>query len=397
MDRRLLRRRVSIDFTVPARASSRWDRLQRGRSFVPVSAIGKWPPLLNFDLRDHAGSPMPLLTAAENAAVDEAALLGVADRLDGTDSALPAHVHLVTHGTRRDAISAAHEVHRQIACIDSTNGIRDRFRDLVYLLAQYSLLWVPVSQSAGSRLIIKFAYDEPSQLARGIRLIRLFTGRRNRYYLMPHIGHAGSYHLEIHVPEVVTVNSAKLFVPSEESDALVEASPPPAWALDAHSEIADRRVHLYLGRRRREAGGGLLLLRTAIARRGTIWAAWITAVAITALLGFYWLDASAIVKVNAAAITTLLLVPTLLGYLIVKPNEHPMTREHLRWVRAAVVVAGALPILAAVVLVGAGKHPAPSAVDYLWRDLAIAGAAITGLLTVTLLAAASTNPARSHG
>jgi hypothetical protein len=114
------------------------------------------------------------------------------------------------------------------------------------------------------------------------------------------------------------------------------------------------------------------------------------------LLAFYWLCADSIVDVNTSAITTLLLVPTLLGYLIVRPNEHPMTREHLAGVRFMVLVSGLLPILAAVALIGAGKEPAASDVDYLWRDLAIAGGTLTTLLTVSLVFAASTNLVRSQ-
>jgi hypothetical protein len=393
VDRRLVRRKVSIDFAVPE------IDIDSSELLVPISIIEKWPPLLNFDLRSRTGKPLPLLTTTENACMDEALLLAIAGRLSDADSDLPKQLHRLTHGDYEEAVDAFDRISGYLGCVDSANGTRDRLLSLTTTLCDSSILWVPVDTRAGRRTIVKFAYDAPSEElieAGWERAISALTGRRNRWYALPHLGHGGSYHLEVRVPDVVTVKAADLLIPGR-SAASGESEPePPGWAQDAHSRTADRLAHLYIGRRRRELSAGFLVLHTAIARTGALWTAWATSVVVTLLLGFYWHWADKIVTVNSAAITTLLLVPTVLGYLIVRPNEHPLTREHLAISRILVLASGALPILAVLALVAAGRHPAVGAVDYLWRDLAFAGLIITMLLTVILCAASSTKPSENQ-
>jgi len=391
VDRRLVRRHVSIDFSVPKTAEWRLDKRER---LIPISMIAKWPPLLNFDLRD-GEKALPLLTTTENACMDEAALLSIAKRLRGADSDLPNQIHRLTHDGQEKAVAALRQIAQYLQCLDSSGGTRDRLLNLAKTLSESSILWVPTRESVGTRVLVKFAYDQPTEGESG-RLLRTVTGRRNRYYMLPHLGHAGSYHLEVNVPDVVTVKSADLLVPGPGEAGSGPETQPPDWAEDAHTQIADRRAHLYIGRRRREASWGFFLLHTAVARNGSLWSAWATSAMITGLLAFYWLWAEKIVTVNSAAITTLLLVPTVLGYLLVRPDEHPMTREHLAFSRVIVLLSGILPVLAAIALVAAGARPEVSAVDYWWRDLAIVGGVFTFLLTVSLAAASSTDSAGSE-
>lgn len=391
VDRRLVRRHVSIDFEVP--------KIRKGVSedsgLVPISIIDKWPPLLNFDLRSRSNLPLPLLTTKENACMDEALLLAIAERLKGADSDLPNQIHRLTHREQGEAVDAFDRIVEYLRCVDSCQGTRDRLLSLADTLCGSSILWVPTDEPVGQRTIVKFAYDAPSEVLREAgseRAIAALTGRRHRWYTLPHLGHGGSYHLEVHVPDVVTVKGADLLVPGREEGGGAGEVETPDWAEDVHTRTVDRVAHLYMGRRRRELGFGFLVLHTSIARTGALWSAWATSVVVTLLLGFYWHWAEKIVAVNSAAITTLLLVPTVLGYLVVRPNEHPLTREHLAVSRILVLVSGALPILAALVLVAAGGTPAAGAVDYWWRDLAIAGAVITILLSVNLCFASSTKP-----
>src|SRR5205823_6557559 len=72
----LVRRRLSIDFTVPADLHE--IRVGGGNeilSYLPLSVLRKWPPLWNLDIEDEWRRPLPLLTSIENGIVDAAALV----------------------------------------------------------------------------------------------------------------------------------------------------------------------------------------------------------------------------------------------------------------------------------------------------------------------------------
>jgi hypothetical protein len=141
------------------------------------------------------------------------------------------------------------------------------------------------------------------------------------------------------------------------------------------------RAHLYVSGT--EDQYGIAEIEHA-AERGLIGASFVASLAISALLTFAALEFSAVTSHFGATITTLLLIPALLGYLVVRPGEHPETRRHLIGVRALTLAAGSLPVLAAATLLATYK----SDIDYArpwWKGYVIAAWVLTALLFASWL------------
>ena len=210
----LVRRQVTVDFTLP---SSLLDDLQIGDDgpwCAPVAILEK-RPLRNFDLREHdesrsilgaaSGGPIAagLVTAAARLAVapdalqaDVASLLALVARSDLEDSraALTELRGKVPHAPQIDRVLA-----------DETSG---------YFLATFaeSYMLVALLADPGGRRILKYAYDEhlrfgdeasrPRRLARRLGWSPFVVD-----VAVPTAAHAGSYHAEVVVPEELRLDA----------------------------------------------------------------------------------------------------------------------------------------------------------------------------------------------
>ena len=156
---------------------------------------------------------------------------------------------------------------------------------------------------------------------------------------------------------------------------------------DASAEIVDRQAHMYLGTKGAPSHRVLLQLKLVAARQGFIQACMMAAVAITVLMWFAYFRLDSAALHVEATVVILAVVPVVLGYVVVNPDEKPFEHVHFSGVRFLALISGATPIVGALLLVLTNqgkKDPVPpelSLVQPIWLGLAIASTlAALGLL-----------------
>lgn len=221
----LVRRQVTVDFTVPA---SLLDDLRIGDDgpwCVPIAILEK-RPLRNFDLREHdewrsilgASSGGPVAAGVVTAA---ARLAAAPDALEPDVASLLA---LIARSDLEEARTAMADLRAraadtpQIARIlaDETAG---------YFLATFaeSYMLIALLAEAGGRRIVKYSYDEhlrfgdePSRARRLAR--RLGWSAFVVDVAVPTAAHAASYHAEVVVPEELRLDA---WILDERTDELL--------------------------------------------------------------------------------------------------------------------------------------------------------------------------------
>lgn len=407
VDNTLARRRISFDFMVPhvdlappahehaleADDEARYGEvLKTDEVYLPLSVLRKWPPVLNFDLRDAQDRPIPLVSKVASNQLDEGLLLGAAQRaLPQVSEHTERMLHNIVHGEGRIA-RRAFVVLRE-AIHEAAQESPDRFDpesvgrllDLAGALIGSTLLWVRVQGPAGERRIVKMAYDEPVRRRlvawRGV-LTALSFNSHVVDFDVPHIGDAGSYHLEVDAPPGLQVVRARLVL---NDDPL-----PPSrlrWARDRfdrwmrgaeqriavalgtrephvyiatrrrHAEILTSRVHIYSSEDRPRAFGGAFVAFLP-ARSGVLTANLLIAGFVAAVMTAFNFAATDILASKDAravgpSVGFLLLAPGLLTYAALRPAEHPFVSKVLTGTRLLALVATALPLLAAASLIAA--------------------------------------------
>ena len=249
-DELLVRREVSFDLTIPDGLLPTQERPGGVPTFyVPLSFIRKWPPIIGFDLHDAAGHALPFLTRAQNDVIDYALLIAAGDAVIGQGTAvgeLPAQLEELVR-TPRDAASKAFYAVVEPGQISGEAGALRRrlasdetFRILAYNLVSQTVLWAPVAGLPGERHIVKLGYDIRREFS-------LFFWRRAAYgwtsfkadFELPHIGDAGSYHLDIATPSPLRVWDARLRLsPPEQDDEAADEDP---FGPLPQSEVDERR------------------------------------------------------------------------------------------------------------------------------------------------------------
>jgi hypothetical protein len=115
-----------------------------------------------------------------------------------------------------------------------------------------------------------------------------------------------------------------------------------------YSWNARDRAYLYMSATRNQFG--IARVDLAVRNRGLIGASLIAALLVAALLAVsavFWREVAAHTD---ATVTLFLIVPGLLGYLVVRPSEHPLVAKLLGGVRLLTLFAGALPVVGALAL-----------------------------------------------
>jgi hypothetical protein len=421
----LVRRTVSIDFTVPA-ALQPFASVTDGKCiyYAPVALLRKWPPLLRLDLRDEDGHPVPLLTSDKNREVDAAVLSAIAP--DGElKHAVRRELAGIPHSDRREARELLNSLGDAVTPAMAEGVSMDArvgwWRTLVLAgdLVLNSILWFRVQAYPGQRQVVKFGFDEPQESVTGIRapLTSLGWVPDRKLFSIPHLGDGGSYHVQFEPPPGLVVQTVnfKIRHPWDEAEDPLSMNPvrqvwgalirgvrakwhgltgkrapvlthpdaPPAPGEPFVWNAGDR-AYLYVSGRRKHLGVANFDL--AADSRAFPAAALIAGVAITALMSLFAEAAGAALSPKRldAAVTVLLLVPGLLAYLVVRPNEHPLLAARLRGVRRLVVVTGGLPVVAAVTLLVAGPS-AGSLSPHFWTALALVASFFTALLAISWL------------
>ena len=404
----MVRRHVSVDFRVPnsllefsftvdqlddeelelVAAGHPLDGVDPNASarYVPVSVLRGWPPVLNLDLRDSEGNPLPLLSKTTTNALDGRLLIALARHAfrDYADDFSDELLHLV-HGDGPLAQRALIVVTAAVdAVLDQEPGIEeervDRFLDLARLLVHNTLLWVPVTEPDGTRLIIKLAYDEPVR-----RRLSLAVGLLTGFGLRSHIigfevgqvGDAGSYHLEIDLPFPLEATGGALVIASRTErvtrwqrlirramapfsrawqavqtfarrlDAIVarrmKRNPPhlPSVNNSNFPQLFTRRLHFYTsGQKSRPA---MAWVRVAPERRGVPLAGAVTGLLVAAVAtGFNEISHEVYAQratggIVGATIAFLLLAPGLVSYVLTRPTDHPFVTRMLSGIRVLTV------------------------------------------------------------
>jgi hypothetical protein len=310
------------------------------------------------------------------------------------------------------------------------------------VLATNSLLWVPVRGRCGDRRLVKFEFQQPleSELRYWPRVEQSFSWAPTRVLLeVPMVTSCLTYHLQFRPPRDLRVIAAELELsagPRSHQSASTPPTPPPFEGLGpllrrfgrwshrllalasatflallrrrwsevslpegapapdraiepepppgvAHARVDPRSAHLYVSRPAlgRPFGGARFQLRAA--RAGLISGALIAAVLIALIMTLFAACASEIIRRHLApAVTVLVLAPGLIGFLAVRPNQHPLLRRNVRSVRGLLVIAAAIPILGAVLLVVIGNA---TVVQACWIGLACLSWVLAALLGISWL------------
>lgn len=286
-------------------------------------------------------------------------------------------------------------------------------RQLIAPLVSNSLLWARVTGRPDTRKIVKYGFEQPvAQPLFFLRSVLGWMSWRetSNVYAIPRVDWAQNYHLQIDAPAGLLLHGANLVLKAPQHSVSPEgrARPPrPSMGellggivqvlrdgagevgrlTDETREAARQRL-AKLGRFAAEADPGIA--RRPIREqfyepaKGAAWAwphskraylyvsrpgdpfavakfsfiappssvrgPFVAAVILAALMTTITVRAAAIALHDGEAVTALVVVPAVIGALVFRPGEHPLVRRHIVGVRAMLVLAGAAPVLAAIVL-----------------------------------------------
>jgi hypothetical protein len=225
----LVRRRVTVDFTLP---ESLLDDLRigpRGPWCVPIAILEK-RPLRNFDLRED-DEWRPILGAGPGGPV-AAGVVNAAARLAAAPTPLDLEITALLERIARSepaaALAALQQLRRHAGEAEQVATVLEDDTSAYFLttLAGSYMLIALLAQPRGRR-ILKFAYDEHIQFVRG----RQHWGRRLARRLgwsalvidvaVPAAAHTASYHAEVVVPEELRLDA---FILDARTDELLSTN-----------------------------------------------------------------------------------------------------------------------------------------------------------------------------
>lgn len=368
------RRRVSIDFSL---SDEQLDDLRIADGIaVPISVLTK-EPRRNFDLRDESGRAVPVLGKLQNGELAHIAVMsGAVDALP--DDLTPEVFEMLAADLRHVVFAAPASAADALGVFIGSAEAGDRWRAAIWdddtcrsllaaLWGNYALFAV-LSPGGPNRRILKYSYGEDFDLSVESERIRArlsprelaqhaWRPDRRRFIIeCPGAWRAGSFHVEIAVPEELRIDTAVLYdfgageQVSEPDTSVNRAS------LYAHREIdADSDVDAYV--------------EVAPERSGRTSQAAATSVIVAALL---WLGVSSGLdaKNPGAAVSMLLAGAALFSGVTAVLGKHRLVKSVFsasrRWL--AVVTVAALAGSASLAMEIPDQNPIS-----LWRFAAIAG------------------------
>jgi hypothetical protein len=172
LDDRTVRRRMSVDYTSPAEAVTLVRPDGAAIRVLPLTVLRR-KSLINFDLRDEEGRPLPLLGLRET----QALTLGVVrawaaatlanGRRNGSGGLVEAVERVlddVVCGDQAEMQAAYDDLNRAEAGDLGRLGHDPQFRAVLGAFASSFVLFTTDEGEVGARRIVKFAYDEPLML-----------------------------------------------------------------------------------------------------------------------------------------------------------------------------------------------------------------------------------------
>jgi hypothetical protein len=363
----LQKMQVSVDFTVPPEPLG---------SHVPISVLPKWPPLYRLDFRDPHDRPVPLLTSEQNGETDRALLEQLVSELS------PASLDSAEFGEALTSLACGPETHLAPIHAKFVAGLQlegfspeaERLIELSALLTDTTLLWYPLGDlDTGTRIVCKFQYLIRSEtddhwLSRISRA--LSWSQPAEYIRLWHAGADANFHVDIEVPQMLTIQQAEprflRYVPARfesppassqqgaDESALAEGK---GVRPDQHVDISGSLAHLYVTRRRPLALD--LCVRFAPTRWGMVASAFASTILIALLTTFFycWRHWAALEANIDASVAILVLAPALIGYLVVRPSDHPLARRYIVGIQIVSTLAAVVPVAMALLLIRYSDQP----------------------------------------
>jgi lysophospholipase L1-like esterase len=327
-----LRRRVSVDFTLPDWTPGMTVSWRQGQAwFAPIAVLAK-QTLTSFDLCDETGRALPMPTSQQNGRVALLALEEAIALVAG--EAIP---EVARELIRRVVLEPVREARAAITDLSSAQqlppGVRSAMRngevrDLAETLASGFI--VLVEAEPGTRRIIKFSYEEPVQPVTPLR--QLFGGRPLNWsgardllaarlgwrplrvwFFVSDVGAAASYHFELAVAKDLEVIEGALRTTTIPG---MHVGPPPR-----------RRLHMQVAAPSGSTGIAWAALRAQ--RRGLLRGVLLLSGFVAAVLGGASVAAHTIATAPATAGPLLLAVPGAMAAYVSRPDDHPLTSRLL--------------------------------------------------------------------
>ena len=333
------RRRISLDFTVPPGLDVTGQR----QIYVPLTQFSK-TPLTRFDLLTETGRAIPMLTASENARLSTSVLLALArlERPELLDSVAEAYIPLlvraINEGDRNLALDRIFDERVEVGRVLSGNVA---FRTLALEMARNFILYLPVgARDAGSRRIVKFAYDAAEAAPAPESVVERLGWRAvEDQFLIANGGGAQSCHLEPVAPEGMRVAGGSFAGRQNGVDQ--------ADRLDR----TGRRVHFHLSDLDRSLAVATVNLRArSRLLGGAAFFAWLSSLG----LAFIWWRVRQIEKSGSVdpAVVVLAVLPGILSAYLTRPDEHETVSLFLDGVRAVASLSALIALAAALMLFG---------------------------------------------
>lgn len=410
-DHMLGRQQISVDFTPPpsicgAGIGSGHPGVENGEQYlVPLFLVPKvqshatrresrtgmtLPSLHSLDLRNAAGHPIPLTTRAENGAMAVGMMIYLARELAGgpIDDVLVAYTaktgetydaqlsNLLAQVVLSDTANAHPALNAVLNGCSSSPVLQrirtDRFKELASAFAAFSLIGVWLYKPLHQRQIVKLSFSMRLVLEhRPVDAwLRRRLGWKSELVHVPvyQFGDAASHHVEVEPPNDLQITEAGLR--GQRFSVAVNDRPRSGWFRRARKLIAlltgrgrtfsdpasyfikhvsiAQRGHLYLpGGLARQTGVAWVKLRTR--RPGFLTEALGASALIAATLWLIDNQAPHLASVSAVspAVTGLVIIPTVLAAMIVRPNDHWMSAKLLAGARWMLIMATLLPIAVA--------------------------------------------------
>jgi hypothetical protein len=418
---------LSVDFRIPMKLPGGIRMGGWETYFLPLTVLPRRSNMAYFDVRAEDGASVPLLTRQENARITgsmltiaaQGALDAAPDRDLELSSGLRAYLATIPTMTQREGRVLVRSVlnpddgivypQKRVARVILAN---EDFRDLLGLSASCSFIHVPVVATPGERRIIKIGlithWDSRSAKRSGVAdTLRRQLGHGTtwlgwradaRYLFMPQVGNAKSFHIQVSTPERVEFTEAGMRNKPLAELVQTDASRAPVLAQPATEEPNDavgydqfvggisQHKHLYISNASAHRAG-IVWVRFRLVRRGFLRAALAVAWLVSILLGLYALRADNIVGDSQTAAALLLIVPALIAGFLIAPGEHDITRHLQRGPRVLTAGIGLVALLAtaAMLTIPSSRHSAPDSLVCIWTVEAVIAAALSLLLTASLV------------
>jgi hypothetical protein len=414
IDNRVIRRHLSVDFTLPKWVSTRLRTPNGDEVFlVPLTLLERRDTAMNVDVRDEAGGALPLLIRREctqltGATLTEMALQTLRQKKSRghVHPQIVAAIAFVVASSYNDALPYVRSLISPVSAewgrlsTDSTvqrHLLRedDEFCDFLGAFARSSIVYIPLCNAAGRHRLLKFAFEEEIRLSPD-RLSSIGWSPTVATPNLPLVGLAESHHFQLTPPSNVEFTEAGLTARRPCELIRRDVGEPASVSTDTYRQFRAGPAHAVQLHQRRshQIASGTTWFAMRAERRGLLFGAWVAALLIAAMLTFFALVTDPLVRQPSSSSSLLLLAPGRVAAYLLRPGEHAMARKLLRAPRLFLILEAAMTFAAAAVLIalypptptpGTTPH-ASDALKWTLRGLAICAVVWLVLLTVSLIA-----------